>query len=105
MAVILIVDDEMCQRTLIRETLAADPSLEFVEAENGKQGLEEAQLRIPDVILLDVMMPGMNGFEVCAKLKANPRLRSVPIILVPALAQTHDNVNGLDSAADDFVNN
>src|SRR5258707_8086843 len=104
MPLILIVDDEMYQRTLIRETLASDPSLEFVEAENGKQGLDEAQLRIPDVILLDVMMPGMNGFEVCAKLKANPRLRSVPIILVTALGQTQDKVSGLDSGADDFVN-
>jgi two-component system, sensor histidine kinase and response regulator len=104
MPLILIVDDEMYQRTLIRETLASDPSQEFVEAENGKQGLDEAQLRIPDVILLDVMMPGMNGFEVCAKLKANPRLRSVPIILVTALGQTQDKVSGLDSGADDFVN-
>jgi two-component system sensor histidine kinase/response regulator len=104
MPLVLIVDDEMYQRTLIRETLAADISLNFVEAENGRVGLEQAQLVNPDVILLDVMMPIMDGFEVCKRLKADPVLRPVPVILVTAMGRIQDKVTGLDSGADDFVN-
>jgi signal transduction histidine kinase len=94
----------MYQRRLIRETLSSDESLEFVEASNGKQGLEQARLTPPDVILLDVMMPGLNGFQVCRVIKADSVLRAAPVLLVTALGQTRDRVDGLDSGADDFVN-
>src|SRR5258708_15650025 len=104
MPLVLIVDDEIYQRRLIRETLSSDVSLEFIEAANGKQGLEQARLTPPDVILLDVMMPGLNGFQVCRVLKADPALRAAPVLLVTALGQTRDRVDGLDSGADDFVN-
>src|SRR3954447_24581447 len=101
---ILIVDDEPYQRMLIRETLAIEPSFTFNEAEDGMMALEEVQRRSPDVIILDVMMPKMDGFQVCARLKSNPKFRSTPIILVTALGQLQDKVKGLDSGADDFVN-
>jgi two-component system sensor histidine kinase/response regulator len=104
MPLVLIVDDEMYQRTLIRETLSSDSSFRFTEAENGRVGLEQAQLAPPDVILLDVMMPIMDGFEVCKRLKADTILRPVPVILVTALGRVQDKVTGLDSGADDFVN-
>jgi two-component system sensor histidine kinase/response regulator len=104
MPLVLIVDDEMYQRTLIRETLSSDESLRFVEAENGRVGLEQAQLINPDVILLDVMMPILDGFEVCKRLKADPVLRPVPVILVTAMGRLQDKVTGLDAGADDFVN-
>src|SRR5258708_21782109 len=104
MALILIVDDERYQRALIRETLATDTSLTFAEAEDGREALELAPTIRPDVVILDVMMPVLDGFYVCRTLKANPLLRTVPVILVTALGQTQDKVAGLDSGAADFVN-
>jgi two-component system, sensor histidine kinase and response regulator len=101
---ILIVDDEPYQRMLIRETLSIEPSFTFTEATDGVDALEKIQRICPDVIILDVMMPKMDGFQVCATLKADPQYRTVPIILVTALGQLQDKVKGLDSGADDFVN-
>jgi two-component system, sensor histidine kinase and response regulator len=101
---ILIVDDEPYQRMLIRETLAGDPSFTFREADDGVQALQEVKRQRPDVILLDVMMPKMGGFEVCQTLKADSAYQAIPIILVTALGQLQDKITGLDSGADDFVN-
>jgi signal transduction histidine kinase len=104
MPLVLIVDDESYQRTLIRETLSADSTLTFIEASNGRQGLEHVFNTPPDVILLDVMMPSMNGFQVCQKIKSDPKYRAIPIILVTAMGRVEDKVAGLDAGADDFVN-
>lgn len=103
MPLVLIVDDEMYQRTLIRETLASDESLTFVEAENGRHALQIAPEIRPDVVILDVMMPIVNGFQVCQMLKSDPLLRPVPIILVTAKGSPEDKVTGLDAGADDFI--
>jgi two-component system sensor histidine kinase/response regulator len=104
MAHILIVDDEEYQRLLIRDTLASEPVYEFVEAENGTQALEILQEQPVDLVLLDVMMPKLDGFEVCRILKADPKLRPTQVILVTALGQVEHKVRGLDSGADDFLN-
>jgi CheY-like chemotaxis protein len=101
---ILIVDDEPFQRMLIRETLSNNPQYTFSEAEDGVQAVARARHERPDLVLLDVMMPHMNGFQVCRALKTDPELRSIPIILVTALDKIEDRVNGLDAGADDFVN-
>ncbi len=101
---ILIVDDEPFQRMLIREMLSNNADYLFSEAEDGVQAVARARARHPDLILLDVMMPHMNGFQVCQTLKADPELRGVPIILVTALDKIEDRVNGLDAGADDFIN-
>ena len=104
MAHILIVDDEEYQRLLIRDTLASEPVYEFAEAENGTQALEILQEQPVDLVLLDVMMPKLDGFEVCRILKADPKLRPTQVILVTALGQVEHKVRGLDSGADDFLN-
>jgi two-component system, sensor histidine kinase and response regulator len=104
MPLVLIVDDESYQRTLIRETLSSDPTLTFAEAGNGQKGLEQVFNTPPDVILLDVMMPVMNGFQVCHRIKNDPQFRAIPVILVTALGRVEDKVAGLDAGADDFVN-
>lgn len=101
---ILIVEDEKFQRTLIRETLVIDPTLEFFEAENGRQGLDLAEHIRPDVVLLDIMMPVMDGLETCRRLKADPVLRTAPVILITAMGRMEDRVQGLDCGADDFIN-
>jgi DNA-binding response OmpR family regulator len=101
---ILIVDDEPFQRMLIRETLSNNPQYSFSEAEDGVQAVARARNEHPDLMLLDVMMPHMNGFQVCRTLKTDPVLRGIPIILVTALDKIEDRVNGLDAGADDFIN-
>ncbi|OQW90694.1 MAG: hypothetical protein BWK79_19100 [Beggiatoa sp. IS2] len=80
---ILIVDDEIVSRYTM-EALLESEEYTLVFAEDGLQGLEKAEAMIPDLILLDVMMPGMNGFEVCRRLRANPRLANLPVVMVTA---------------------
>ena len=101
---ILIVDDEPFQRMLMRETLSNNPQYSFSEAEDGVQAVARAREEHPDLVLLDVMMPHMNGFQVCRAFRRDPQLRTTPIILVTALDKIEDRVNGLDAGADDFIN-
>lgn len=100
---ILIVDDEPLQRLLIRETLAEDASLTFVEAVNGLQALEQARAAHPELIILDAMMPKMDGFQACKLLKDDPDLRIIPIIMVTALYKVEDRAYGQEVGADGFV--
>ncbi|NJO16612.1 MAG: response regulator [Thioploca sp.] len=80
---ILIVDDEIVSRYTI-EALLESEDYTLVFAENGEQGLEKAELLTPNLILLDVMMPGINGFEVCRRLRVNPQLAHLPVVMVTA---------------------
>lgn len=99
---ILIVDDTLSGRTLLQRLLAAE-GYDLIFANDGIEALTKAiQLR-PDLILLDVMMPRMNGFEVCERLRADPLLAKVPIILVTALNDQVARLHGLEVGADDFV--
>lgn len=99
---ILIVDDNtsMLQAT---EMLLAHEQYDLNFANSGQQALEAVNARTPDVVLLDVMMPEMDGYEVCARLKSDDRWRHVPVILVTALDSKDDVVRGLDAGADDFL--
>lgn len=99
---VLIVDDEPSARQTIEMLLLRENfALHF--AANGPQALDMLQSISPDVILLDVMMPGMDGFEVCQQLKNNVEWEHIPIILVTALDTKQDLARGLDSGADDFL--
>ncbi len=100
---VLIADDEPFQRILIRETLTEDSEFAFYEAENGAQALEQAHRERPDLIILDIMMPDMDGLQVCRLLKADPRLNTIPVIMVTALNKEEDRVNALDAGADNFL--
>ena len=82
--VILLVDDEPASRQALEAVLDGQ-GYELHLAENGQQALEQAADLVPDLILLDVMMPGMDGFEVCQLLRTDPALAEVPIVLVTAL--------------------
>jgi CheY-like chemotaxis protein len=97
---ILIADDEPYQRLLIRETLAVDPSFRFVEAADGLQALQLARQEHPDIILLDVMMPNLDGLEVCRLLKADPTLQAIPVIMISAI---RDQLAGQEAGCDEFV--
>ena len=99
---ILIVDDDALVRDLIGTLLQSDESSLFY-AENGLDALAQAARILPDIILLDVMMPDMDGFEVCAKLRADPVLAEVPVIMITAMNDRESHLRGLKVGADDFL--
>jgi DNA-binding response OmpR family regulator len=101
-ATILIVDDAPAGRQTLEELLISQ-DYELAFAGDGPEALAKAGQLTPDLILLDVMMPGMDGFEVCWKLRANPRLAEVPIIMVTALDDRDSRLHGIVVGADDFV--
>ncbi|MCB0210202.1 MAG: response regulator [Anaerolineae bacterium] len=101
-SIILIVDDEQYGRDTL-EGLLHSRGYELVFARNGPEALAKAEIVTPDVILLDVMMPEMNGFEVCQRIRANPRLAEIPIILLTALGDYDSRLTGIKSGADDFI--
>ena len=99
---VLIVDDD----AITRDTLAAllaDGAYTLVFATSAAEGLIKAAEISPDLILLDVMMPGMNGYEACRRLRADTRLAVVPILLVTALDDHASRLRGLEAGADDFI--
>jgi putative two-component system response regulator len=99
---ILIVDDDPMSQKLMRDALSTD-GYELVFATTGTAAIDEATRRAPDVILLDVRMPGMDGLEVCRHLRLDSILADVPIILVTALADRDSRLRGLEAGADDYV--
>ncbi len=99
---ILVVDDIESNRRLLEARLAAE-YFEVDLAASGLECLESARKRAPDLILLDIMMPGLDGFETCRRLKADPDTRHIPVIMVTALDQREDRIKGLECGADDFL--
>ena len=99
---VLVVDDILANVKLLEARLTAE-YFEVLTASNGPDALDICNRERADILLLDVMMPGMDGFEVCRRLKANPRTQHIPVIMVTALDQTSDRVQGLEAGADDFL--
>lgn len=99
---ILVVDDQEPNVRLMEARLKAE-YFEVVTATNGPDAIAVARSDQPDVILLDIMMPGMDGFEVCRRLKADSATRHIPVVMVTALDQREDRVSGLECGADDFL--
>lgn len=100
---VLVVDDEEHNRTLLRDTLEAR-NYEVVEAEDGAAALALAERRVPDVVLLDLMMPRMDGFVVCRELKRNPKTAAVPVLMITALNERKERLMGIEAGANDFLN-
>ena len=99
---ILLVDDDVAYRKLMVGLLRMQ-GFEVVTASDGEEGLSEFARHEPDLVLLDVDMPRLNGFEVCRKLKQKPESRLTPVVLVTGLAATEDRIRGLEAGADDFL--
>ena len=99
---ILIADDSEINRDIIATQLATQP-YELFHAANGEEALAAARDLLPDLILLDIMMPKMDGLEVCRRLKSDPAMPFMPIILVTAKSELEDVVAGLDSGADEYL--
>ncbi|WP_138510211.1 PleD family two-component system response regulator [Maricaulis alexandrii] len=99
---ILVVDDQAANVRLLEARLQAE-YFDVCTASDGFEAIEVARNQQPDLILLDVMMPRMDGYETCAKLKADPSTRHIPVVMVTALDQREDRIRGLESGADDFL--
>ena len=102
MARVLVVDDEAPIRLLCRVNLEAE-QMEVLEAGDGPSGLEAARKELPDVILLDVMMPGLDGWRVAEELLEDPATSSIPIVFLTARAELRDRARGLDLGGLDCV--
>ncbi|HXX18096.1 MAG TPA: HD domain-containing phosphohydrolase [Candidatus Acidoferrum sp.] len=99
---ILIVDDEAASR-LALVTLLRREGFEVSEASDGASALAHCAAFRPDLILLDIMMPGVTGFEVCRQVKAAPETRLTPVVLITGLSATEDRIQGINAGADDFL--
>jgi two-component system, cell cycle response regulator len=99
---VLVVDDIPANVKLLEAKLGAE-YFDVVTASNGLEALEKVASEKPDIVLLDVMMPGMDGFEVCRRIKKDPASAHLPVVMVTALDQLSDRVTGLEAGADDFL--
>jgi len=99
---VLVVDDVLANRRLLEAKLKAE-YYQVTLAAGGEEAIALARRQPPDVVLLDVMMPGLDGFETCRRLKAAPETDHVPVVMVTALSDLDDRIQGLDCGADDFL--
>lgn len=100
---ILVVDDEKDIVDILKYNLERENEFEVITASNGKEALEAAQ-SLPDLILLDIMMPELNGFEVCKRLKNDKLTSGIPVIFLTAKENEIDEILGLEIGADDYIN-
>lgn len=102
MARILLVDDESKIR-VITKVMLEKAGHEVVEAESGADGLKILETDRPDLILLDIMMPGMEGWEVCERIKTNNKLRDIPVVMFTVRTSEEDHEMGAECGADDHI--
>ncbi len=98
---LLIADDEPAVRALVHATLEGD-DYEILEAGDGEEALEVSRAEHPTLVLLDIMMPRLDGLEVCRRLKAGPETSDIVIVMLTAQAQERDRDHGLAAGADDY---
>ncbi|WP_193188082.1 PleD family two-component system response regulator [Nisaea sediminum] len=99
---VLVVDDVLPNIKLLEAKLMSE-YFDVRTASNGPEALEIIQSEVPDIVLLDVMMPGIDGFEVCKRIRSNPATVHLPVVMVTALSDPSDRVRGLEAGADDFL--
>ncbi|MBB5722337.1 two-component system phosphate regulon response regulator PhoB [Loktanella ponticola] len=99
---VLVVEDEASQREVLVYNLEAE-GVTVISAENGDEALLCVQEHVPDLIVLDWMLPGVSGIEICRRLKLQPATRAIPIVMVSARGEDVDRVRGLETGADDYV--
>ena len=99
---ILIVDDEPFNVDLLEQEVE-DMGYEAVTATNGQEALDRVAEQLPDLVLLDVMMPVLDGFATCRRLKEDDATRFIPVIIMTALSDTEDRIKGIEAGADDFL--
>lgn len=100
---VLIVDDNVQNRELLVAYVEDIPNVSTLEASNGIEALARLADDPPDLVLLDIMMPKMSGFEVCRRIKSDPRSRHIPVVMVTALDEMGDHERAVDSGTDEFL--
>lgn len=100
--IILVIEDEEDTSLFIKDRLEME-GYQVVTAMNGQEGFDKTREHLPDLILLDVMMPKLNGYQVCRKLKLNPVTQAIPIVMVTAKAQESDIAFGKETGCDDYL--
>jgi len=103
MPTILIVDDEEDIRDLISMNLLREKDYTVIEASDGLEALASAKAQSPDLIVLDLMLPGMDGFNVCKNLKESAKTKAIPIIMLTARGRLEERIGGLELGADDYL--
>ena len=101
-AVILVVDDELMNREMLQICLTSE-GYEVQQAQSGEKALEIIAVRPPDLVLTDVRMHGISGYQLCAQLKADAATRTIPVVIVTGLGSDEDKQQGIRAGADDFV--
>ncbi|HBA72970.1 MAG TPA: two-component system response regulator, partial [Geobacter sp.] len=99
---ILCVDDEPMNLSLL-EAMLAPRGYEVTMASNGLEALEKIQRECVDILLLDVMMPEMDGFEVCRRIKSDDQYRNIPVVMITAYAARENRIKGIEAGAEDFI--
>lgn len=99
---VLIIDDDDTYRSVLNDVLTESGYLVF-EARSGAEGMEQARHANPDVILLDIMMPVMDGYQTCRQLRHNPATREIPIIMLTALTDSEARFKSKEAGADDYI--
>ncbi len=100
---VLVVDDNAQNLELLQVYMEALPDVRTISATNGLEALEQVAQHHPDLILLDIMMPKMSGFEVCKQLKSNPETRDIVVVMVTALNETGDVERASECGTDDYL--
>ena len=100
---VLVADDNEQNLELLIAYLDGLPGVRIVTARDGAETMAKIRSENPDLVLLDIMMPKMSGFEVCRKVKADPQLKSIPIVMVTALNEMGDIERGVECGTDDFL--
>ena len=100
---VLIVDDNIQNLELLAAYMEEVENVEIVLATNGEEALEQVSRHEPDLMLLDIMMPKVSGFEVCRQLKSDPKTREIQIVMVTALNEVSDHERALDCGTDEFL--
>ena len=99
---ILVVEDQEDNRRIMRDLLAS-AGYEVIEAVTGEEGVAAAETHCPDLILMDIQLPGLDGYEATRQIKANPDLQHIPIIVVTSYALSGDDVKAFEAGCDDYV--
>ena len=100
--VILLVDDDLTLREMYEERLKAE-GFDIIQASNGEEAMAKAKESKPNIILLDIMMPKINGFDVLKEIKGDPELKDIPVIILTALIQDVDKLQGKKLGAADYI--
>jgi two-component system cell cycle response regulator DivK len=99
---ILVVEDQEDNRRIVHDLLTAS-GYELIEATTGEDGLKQAAVEKPDLILMDIQLPGMDGYEVTRRIKANPQLAHIPIIVVTSYALSGDDKKAFEAGCNGYV--